>query len=511
MRILISCFLFLMMGYLSPCASADARAESKPIQKIKKGDQGKKAAARAGKRKFSKLEAGTRTLIVFPTTPEKMPFSEDQLNRFRSSLSKSDQLGIVVADRKQQLLPLTEKAQVEVPTFKIVNGFHVSISDSDSRASQPSEAPVDIDETIRNAVAQLSDLEGLLKAIVLVVDRPYLFSRRANNKTISTEGSVADPGIEEKESSLSALTTLLALNNIILYSIYSEDIQNTSVEQLTDRSGGKNIYLSRRVTLDDALYMAYDSILLRTIQLAPKKALYEGDEICTPAPDEGAKSAAQPLQMQPSGMNAYVITLLIAVLGFVVVLLVFTVSLWQRNSQNSIVQKQAPEKSDEKKENAAPAFSKLTIGINRVRNSFSDMESKLHSLSSDLDDFGSENWEMQKKIVSAYAEISKELFLLNDHLLLESDEQRSDEAAWVIRKIEQAFEDNGIEEIVPEVGERFHSKYHSHAGERISDEKAGTVLEVVRNGYQRKGFVSDEPFVLRQAEVIVSAGKEQGN
>ena len=509
MKRIFGCLMALLLG----CVTTDSMANTTNPENSSATDDGATGENAQHKTlrhsKFKKLEAGTRILLSFPAMPATAPFTEDDLNRFRSSLGKSDELGIVVADRKQQLLPLTEEAQVSVPSAKVMAGFQSTSGDSGMELKAGRHPVVDMDETIRGAVAQLSDLEGLLKAVVLVIDRPVQLS--AEKRELSASGTGGESDSDPATAEMATLSTLLALNNIILYAVFYENVNNDALARLTVQSGGKNIYLSNRVTLNDALYMAYDSILLRTIQLAPQKALYEGDEICSPRPEAGEKQAGTDVEvMSDTAANTYVTSLLIAVLGISIVVLLLVVSLWQRNSKPSQPALEKANEADDKKDTAPPAFSKLTIGINRVRNSFSDMESKLHALSSDLDDFGSENWEMQKKIVAAYAEISRELFLLFDHLTLVDDVERTEETVWVIRKIEQAFENNGIEEIIPEAGSRFHSKFHVHAGERASDEKAGTVLEVVRNGYQRKGFISDEPFVLRQAEVIVSTGKEEG-
>ncbi|MBN2716562.1 MAG: nucleotide exchange factor GrpE [Deltaproteobacteria bacterium] len=533
MRTVIS-FIVLFLFCVLPLAVQSADKDSENGAASGASPKGKKDSdADRRENEFKKLEAGTRILLSFPKTPKMLPFTESQLNRFRSSLSKSDQLGIVISDRRQQLLPMTEDAQVQVPTSKIIEGFNRAMQDSGDGTMGKEAATEDIDETIRNAVAQLSGMEGLLKAVVLIIDEPVDLVSPVDSTVSSASQQDSNVGSSDPDeaAATTALSTLLALHNIILYAVFPENINSKSLEMLTEQSGGGNIYLSSRVALNDALYMAYDAILLRTIQLAPQKALYEGDEICPPPPDEAAVAAGTSAPSESAAPNTYVITLLIVILGLMVVLLLLTVAVWQRGGGAPIEKsKEKTGEADTARDATSPAFSKLTIGINRVRNTFSDMESKLQALSGDLDDFGSENWEMQKKIVSAYAEISKELFLMLDHLTLEKmtleksnlDEGktdagaldkgalRSEDAAWIVRKIVQALENNGIEEIVPVVGERFHSKYHAHAGARASDSKAGTVLEVVRNGYQRKGFISDEPFVLRQAEVIVSSGQEEG-
>lgn len=450
-----------------------------------------------------KIEAGIRMLLVFPTAPESAPFTESELTLFRSSLGKTDQMGIVVADRKKQVLALNGEAQVKVSSARVMDGLEAKAVNTDSAAEPGRQASISIEETIRNAVSQLSDLEGLLKAVVLILDSPVV---------LTSESEVASPedtaNNMDASAKLSSLNALLALNNVILYSVYAESVQNRAIEQLTEQSGGKNIYLSSRVPLIDALYTAYDSILLRTIQLAPETALYESDTICEPPTAQTEVAGIS--EIERANNSHLEIILLVALMGLccvIVGLLIFIVRRMRvsKGKSNGKIESQSDDS-----EKATPSFSRLTIGINRVRNSFSEMESKLNALSGDLDDFGSDNWELQKKIISAYAEISRELFLLYDHLSINDATSNSEDTTRLKRKIEQAMENNLIGEIVPEVGERFHSKYHSHAGERVSEQKSGTIIEVVRKGYQREGFIGDEPFVLRQAEVIVSSGNEQG-
>ncbi len=450
-----------------------------------------------------KIEAGIRMLLVFPTAPDSVPFTESELTLFRSSLGETDEMGIVIADRKKQVLALNGEAQVKVSSARVMDGLRAKVASADSAAEPERLASISIDETIRNAVSQLSDFKGMLKAVVLILDSPVVLTSDSDVASPEDTAKNADAAV-----TLSSLNALLALNNVILYSVYAESVHNGAIEQLTEQSGGKNIYLSSRVPLIDALYTAYDSILLRTIQLAPETALYESDTICEPP--TAASENPDASELEPVDNNHLEIILLLALMGLccvIVGLLIFIVrqTLGSQGKPDWKIESQP-----ENPEKAPPSFSRLTIGINRVRNSFSEMESKLNTLSGDLDDFGSDNWELQKKIISAYAEISRELFLLYDHLSINDATSNSEDPTRLKRKIEQAMENNSIGEIVPEVGERFHSKYHCLAGERASAQKSGTIVEVIRKGYQREGFIGDKPFVLRQAEVIVSSGNEQG-
>lgn len=477
-----------------------------------KNAQGDNKEKKEGQKKVAKIEAGTQMLLVFPTTPQVVPFSEKELSLFRGSLSETDRLGIIVADRKQQLLPLQLEDKQPIPSAKIIealalssNGGEVPISEA---ASNDAPQPVYLEDVLRSAVAQLSNLEGMLKAVIMVLDGPLMFSAAPKEVAGVTEDSSQSVADESGDAdTLTMLSALLALNNVILYTVYPDSVENEALEKLTSQSGGKNLYLSNRVDVNDALYWAYDSILLRTIQLAPQQALYESDEVCPPAVAE----AVVPAQVRPSKSGDLAllgVSLQLISLAFGVVIIVIGVFIWKRVGLQQPVSKPKDE-SDKSKQ--ASSFSKLTIGLNRVRNSFADAESKMHALSADLDDFGSENWELQKKIISAYAEMAGELFLLYDHVTLRKDDDLSDGDKLLKRKIEQLLDEAHVDEICPNSGEKFHSKYHCHAGERYSDHKAGSVVEVVRKGYQRKGFVSEEPFVIRQAEVIVSAGNNQGD
>ncbi|MBN2527688.1 MAG: nucleotide exchange factor GrpE [Deltaproteobacteria bacterium] len=516
MKIVVTllCLFCICFGSGGGAAKAtDAENDGGETSVAKKGQRSSSAPNKSSEKKEpSHLEAGIRMLLVFPEPPAKMPFSEAELNLFRSSLGKSDQLGIVVTNRKLQLLSMTPKDQMTVSSAGILSELKLAtVADKEKNAAaNVKKKPLDLDETIRSAVAQMSDLQGLLKAVVLVPDRDIDLSRDIKEDTPLQPENGTDSGFDDNESTeLSTLSSLLALNNVILYTVFPETVHSPLLEKLTTQSGGKNLFLSNRVSLNDALYTAYDSILLRTIQLAPQTALYDSDSICTPALDDTAKIGAT--DEQPPAVAAssdLVVGMLFIGLVLSAALLVLLILIWRQRGTTASPAGTPERKNETSEEKGAPSFSKLTIGINRVRNSFSDMESRLHALSVDLDEFGSDNWEMQKKIVSAYAEISKELFLLYDHVSLDDESERSEASQRMMRKIAQALENNGIEKIVPSAGERFHSKYHSHAGERQSDQKAGTILEVVRDGYQRQGFVSDEPFVLRQAEVIVSTGTD---
>ncbi|MBN2344171.1 MAG: nucleotide exchange factor GrpE [Deltaproteobacteria bacterium] len=456
-----------------------------------------------------KIEAGSQMLLVFPSFPKQVPFSEKELSLFRGSLSETDRLGIMVADRKEHLLTLDAKQQKEVTSASIVSAFEAAVPESgsvvDTEEDEIGSVGVSVESALRSAVAQVSDLDGMVKAVVLVLDKPLPFSTANvdNNGVLKDTGTDTDTGTASDADGRSLLS-LLTLNNIILYALYSTDVEAPLVEQLAEQSGGKNFFLSQRTTLNDSLYFLYDSILLRTIQLAPQQALYDSDEVCPEVPTSLAAASSGAGEGGPQ-WPVYVLLAILILLGSA--LLVLITMMWQRIGKPAPV---AKETSDIKEEKQASSFSKLTIGLNRVRNSFAETESKLHALSADLDDFGIENWELQKKIVSAYAEMARELFLLYDHVLLKPNDELSDGEQLLKRKIEQLLEAADVAEMTPEVGSRFHSKYHRHAGERYSEQKAGTILEVVRKGYQRKGFVSDEPFVIRQAEVIVSAGLKQG-
>lgn len=452
--------------------------------------------------KKSKIAAGTRVVMVFPSVPQQLPITQKELALFFGSLNESDNLGVLVADRKQQVLEMDNASGAASNAAKIVEQLSIPPQNS---AVDVGMTEITIDESLRQAVAQMSDLEGLVKAVVLVLDEPLSFVPSDRSKLRGADTAAVDTdSTSELTTAVLELSSLLALNNVILFTVYASDVESLPLEQLTVQTGGRNFYLNSRVSLNDTLYLAYDLIVLRTIELAPQKALYDSDEVCAPL-DVPPVAAPVPPQGMDAQIPGYVLWLQIASLLAIVCVFLGVIYLGRRGKFNKPSATGQQQTSEEK---SSPAFSKLTIGLNRIRNTFGETESKINALAADLDDFGSENWELQKTIVSAYADLAGHLFLLSDHIALKEVAALSEQDQLMHRKFEQIFEDCHIELLVPQKGDKFHSKYHRHAGQKPSNQKAGTVLEITRKGYQRKGFISDEPFVLRQAEVIVSAGNE---
>ena len=152
-------------------------------------------------------------------------------------------------------------------------------------------------------------------------------------------------------------------------------------------------------------------------------------------------------------------------------------------------------------------FLKLRDSARQLTRLMVEARSNLGKLQLDLEDYGAETWERERKFEEKYYRMADSLFLLLDHLEnLAKDEKKSDEIDWIYKKTRRILEDEGIEEILAKKGDHFSGIYHKHVGDRPDELPKGIVLEVVRKGYFIRSQPGIDDVVLRPAETIISSG-----
>ena len=159
------------------------------------------------------------------------------------------------------------------------------------------------------------------------------------------------------------------------------------------------------------------------------------------------------------------------------------------------------------KDRSSPSFNRLSLGMTQFNKLFDEAERKLQALSLDLEDYGIESWEIEKRLLDNYHSITDSLFLLIDHLEVQvRGGDASAETDWFLMRLRQLLEDENIEPVPVEPGDAFDNRRHASVGERDDPAPAGTVLEVSRPGYLKRQGDNEGSLVLRQAEVIISRG-----
>jgi hypothetical protein len=344
-----------------------------------------------------------------------------------------------------------------------------------------------------------------LRAVVLVT--------AAGAEIPRPDGEAADAG------SSGAAEQLLAeylLEEVILHAVIRGQGGAPTVEAAVATAGGRSLAVPPGSSLAHALSFAYESLQLTAIETAREQGEDRGateddysfldetksmEEIEQSLKDEAAARDRQRLGEPTSPMSTALLIVLVALAALTLVLLVFLAF----RLVPATGSRDRPRAVDE--ERMSPAFSKLTLGLNQFTRIFDEAGEKLRALSLDLEDFGAASWEIEQRMLDNYASVTDSLFLLIDHLEVQTRGERSSaESDWFLMRLRQLLEDENIAEIAVGPGDELDPELCSRAGDREDPAPPGTVLEVVRKGYLRRRGPTGDDLVLRQAEVIVSRG-----
>ena len=159
----------------------------------------------------------------------------------------------------------------------------------------------------------------------------------------------------------------------------------------------------------------------------------------------------------------------------------------------------------------APTMAQMRSRIEKLSALVADAASNLENFQVDLVTYGAERWERERSSLERYCGLAQHLFLMLDHLEIQAKEAGgADGASRLYGKACRILEEEGIKEIAVKKGDPFDGKLHKHVGQKPDGCPAGAVIEVARKGYVMKaGLAGEGEFVLRPAEVIVSAGPEK--
>jgi hypothetical protein len=352
--------------------------------------------------------------------------------------------------------------------------------------------------------------EAALSAVVLVTGPGAPPETAAGDA-----GDAATAGLPEQ------LLSRYLLEEVILHAVIRGDSGNRQAAGAARAAGGRSLVVTPGSSLADALSFAYESLQLAAIGIARQRPT-EGEgpeddysfldetktieEIEQTMKDRAAARDRSQQRLPTSPAPTSLLIVLVVLSALILALLVF---LTQRLARSSRPREARRGKGDER---LSPSFSKLTLDLSRFTRLYDEAGEKLRSLSLDLEDYGAASWDIEKRMLDNYVSVADSLFLLIDHLEVQSrGAGSSGETDWFLMRLRQILEDENIAEIAPEPGEEFDSKQHSRAGEREDAAATGTVLELTRKGYVRKRGPTGDDLVLRQAEVIVSSGVSGGS
>ena len=343
--------------------------------------------------------------------------------------------------------------------------------------------------------------KAALKAVVLVT--------RSVADSPDDDAGAADAGpggVPEQ------LLSAYLLEEVILHAVIRGETGDGRIEAIVDAAGGRSLTLPTERSLADVLSLTYESLQLAS--MAKKQIDDRGagdddysfldetktiDEIEETMKDASTARAQQRLGTAASPMSTALLIVLVALSTLILALVAFLA--FKLIQANRAPERPAPD------EQATPSFSKLTLGLNQFTRLYDEAGEKLRALSLDLEDFGATSWEIEKRMMDSYVSVTDSLFLLIDHLEVQTRGERSSpENDWFLMRLRQLLEDENIHEIGISAGDEIDPKLCSPAGDREDESPPGTVLEVVRKGYVRKKGPTGGDLVLRQAEVIVSRG-----
>jgi molecular chaperone GrpE (heat shock protein) len=366
------------------------------------------------------------------------------------------------------------------------------------------------------SVAEESDLRAALEAAL-----EHLFALRRPREqpalVVVSDGAGADAGLEE-------LAARFVLQEIIVHAVHvagprpGSAAGRAALEGLAGAAGGRFIAAASGGSVLGALHFAYDSSRLAAADLARTQVDVEG-----PRPEEDfsfldekrtieqiAEAASAGKAARGSGSSLPPV-LVVATLAAAVLLLAVLGYLLFLGQRLSAVLRVHGDLDAVLRDRSSPSFAKLSQAMSRLQRSWNEAEKHVRALSLDLEDYGIESWEIEQRLLDNYASLADSLFLLIDHLEVQSRAGRAGDPAWFRSRLRQILDDESIHEISAEPGDEAQPARHVRTGERPDPAPPGTVLELVRRGWvKRRGAIGDEDLVLRKAEVIVSAGPAAG-
>jgi hypothetical protein len=424
------------------------------------------------------------------------PTSDDplELGAFLGTLREGDRVG---------LIGFGDQARTALELRRVTAAESRSIAYAALGAIGDGAASSDLELGLRRAL-ELLDREGdkaALEAVVLVT--------RSGAATPADDAGAADAGPGEVPEQL--LSEYL-LADVILHAVIRGEQGDRRIEAAVSAAGGRSLALPTERSLTDALSFVYESLQLASMATEQIDDRGVGDddysfldetktidEIEESMKDQSAARAQQQLGAAASPISTALLIVLVALTALILALVAFLAF--------KLIQADRAEQRPVPDEQATPSFSKLTLGLNRFTRLYDEAGEKLRALSLDLEDFGATSWEIEKRMMDSYVSVTDSLFLLIDHLELQSRGERSSaESDRFLRRLRELLDDENIHEIGIAPGDDIDPKLCSRAGDREDAAPPGTVLEVVRKGYVRKKGPTGGDLVLRQAEVIVSRG-----
>jgi hypothetical protein len=421
-----------------------------------------------------------------------------ELGAFLGTIREGDRVGMVGYR--------SSGARITAPLDRI------TAAESRSRAYELLDRLGDADQERADLAAGLRQaLEHLEKSGDQAALRSVLVVGGAGSVGGDDAGAAADAGpvgIPEK------LLADFLLQEIIVHCVARLPESSGALAALAAAAGGKSVALTDDQSLADALALAYESLQLSAIELARKRPAEDAapaddysflDETRSIEEIEASIKERRSDQRAETGPGSPLPTALLAtLLALSALSLALLVFLSYRTFRAG---KDREPSAGKRKELLSPSFSKLTLGLNQFTRIYDEAGEKLRTLSLDLEDFGAASWEIEKRMLDSYVSVADNLFLLIDHLEVQSrGGGTSAESDWFLMRLRQILEDESIAEIEAAMGDEFDGRIHSRADDREDEAAPGTVLEVVRKGYVRKQAPTGDELVLRQAEVVVSRG-----
>ncbi len=430
-------------------------------------------------------------IVILWNTDAFPPPDAGQFAAFLGTLRKDDRVAVAMLDAK---------TTVVLPMQSFSQGGGLSASYKMLEALKPGDAVEPLESGVAT-VARYLEFQKRKNAVKAII--------------IAGGGSGGGPDAGADQVSDEVFSSLL-MKEIVIHALVADDRTSGVERTLAASTGGKTLAIPKDADVTKALALLYDSLQLRALELskdrsseAESKVDYRflDEKVDTPDQAVAIDRAAEAPKPEANGSTSSLTNVLLIVLVILNIALLFMI-FHKRGRTRGTGEPAQSEKS--KRLNESPSFSRLTMELNRFRQSFNDAEKRLDALGLDLEDYGIESWDMEKKLMDEYVAITGRLFLLLDHLKIGKSSADSDEASVRLeRKITRLLEDSRIEEMESEEGELFNGKRHIHAGERDDPAPPGTIIEVTRKGYfKADGLLHGEPFILRPAEVIVSRSDE---
>ncbi|HUT77844.1 MAG TPA: vWA domain-containing protein [Polyangia bacterium] len=431
-------------------------------------------------------------LVLWDTGAGLAALDGRDLGRFLGGLRPGDRAGFLAAGARPRLLqPLSEVVAEGAASagYAIAAGLVPVAEESDPRAA----------------------LEAALEHLA-ALRRP----RERQVVVVVSDGAGADAGLED-------IASRFVLREIIVHAVHvagsrpGSAADRAALEGLAGSTGGRFIAVADGGSALSALHFAYDSSRLAAADLARTQVDVEG-----PRPDEdfsfldekrtieqiaaaaGGRSSAREAPGFPPALAAALVAslvLLLAILGYAIFI----------GQRLSAVLRIHGDLDAILRDRSSPSFARLSQAMSRLQRSWNEAEKHVQALGLDLEDYGIESWEIEKRLLDNYASLADSLFLLIDHLELQAQAGQAADPAWFRSRLRQILDDEGIHEIAAGPGEEAATARYVRTGERPDPAPSGTVLELVRRGWvKRRGAIGDEDLVLRKAEVIVSAGPAPG-